>query len=99
MMSRNKALFICGSINQTTQMHQIARELPEVDAFFTPYYGDREVELMRALGALESTIGGNKLRGRCFEYLREHGLPIDDGGRRGDYDLVLHCSDLVWPSN
>ncbi|XXY51039.1 hypothetical protein WME91_07830 [Sorangium sp. So ce269] len=99
MMSRDKALFICGSINQTTQMHQIARELPEVDAFFTPYYGDREVELLRALGALEATIGGNKLRGRCFEYLREHGLQIDDGGRRGDYDLVLHCSDLVWPSN
>ncbi|WP_437301226.1 hypothetical protein [Sorangium sp. So ce426] len=99
MMSRSKALFICGSINQTTQMHQIARELPEVDAYFTPYYGDRDVELLRRLGALEGTIGGNKLRGRCLDYLREHGLPVDDGGRRGDYDLVLHCSDLVWPSN
>jgi hypothetical protein len=99
MMSRKRALFICGSINQTTQMHQIARELPEVDASFTPYYGDLDFEIMRRLGMLESTIGGNKLRGRCLSYLRDHGLPVDDGGRRGDYDLVLHCSDLVWPRN
>ncbi|AUX43724.1 hypothetical protein SOCE26_051780 [Sorangium cellulosum] len=98
-MSRSKALFICGSINQTTQMHQIARELPEVDASFSPYYGGREVELMRRLGALEATIGGDKLRGRCLEYLRDHGLSVDDGGARGGYDLVLLCSDLVWPDN
>jgi hypothetical protein len=98
-MSRKNVLFICGSINQTTQMHQIARELPEVDARFSPYYGDVGFEIARRLGALESTIGGDKLRGRCLQYLRDHGLPIDDGGRRRDYDLVLHCSDLVWPRN
>ena len=31
-----KILYLCGSLNQTTQMHQVARELPEVEAAFTP---------------------------------------------------------------
>ena len=30
---RKKILLICGSINQTTQMHQITDELPEYDRF------------------------------------------------------------------
>ena len=33
-----KILFICGSLNQTTQMHQIANELPEYRKVFSPYY-------------------------------------------------------------
>lgn len=97
-MSRKRALFICGSINQTTQMQQIARELPELDHAFSPYYGDAHVELLRVLGFLEGTIGGNRLRARCVQYLRDHGLPIDVNGRQGGYDLVFHCSDLVCPS-
>ncbi len=96
---RPSVLFICGSINQTTQMHQIASALPEVDATFTPYYGDRSVELLAEFGLLEGTIAGSKLRGRCLDYLRRHDLVIDAFGRRGGYDLVLTCSDVVIPSN
>ncbi|MFO0757337.1 MAG: hypothetical protein U0359_12650 [Byssovorax sp.] len=98
-MTRKKILFICGSINQTTQMHQIAAQLPEHEHFYSPYYGDLHVDFMRWLGGIEYTIGGRKLRARCAAYLHEHGLNIDDGGRLHDYDLVFHCSDLVWPSN
>lgn len=29
MPRRKRILFICGSLNQTTQMHQIARELAQ----------------------------------------------------------------------
>jgi hypothetical protein len=47
---RKRVLFICGSINQTTQMHQIASELPEYDHYFTPYYADRIWDLARKLG-------------------------------------------------
>lgn len=100
MMSRRKRiLFICGSINQTTQMIQIAGQLPEYEHAFTPYYGDADFHLLRRLGLLEYTIGGNKLRGRCLRYLEDHGLPVDLDNRREDYDLVFHCSDLVWPAN
>jgi hypothetical protein len=99
-MRRPKLLFICGSLNQTTQMHQIANELPEYEHVFTPYYGDAEFALARRLGLLEHTIGGRRLGARCESYLHDHGLPIDWGGRNAeDAALVFHCSDLVYPKN
>jgi hypothetical protein len=94
-----KILFICGSLNQTTQLHQVARELPEYEKRFTPYYGDRVVDAMRRLGLIEQTIGGNKRRGWCLDYLRSHGLQVDLHGREGDYDLVVGCTDMVVPKN
>ncbi|MEO7328111.1 MAG: hypothetical protein ABI193_06010 [Minicystis sp.] len=57
------------------------------------------MEIVHALGLAEHTIGDHKLRARCAAYLREHGLSIDDGGQQPDYDLVFHCSELIWPRN
>ena len=94
-----KILFICGSLNQTTQMHQIANELPEYRKVFSPYYGNRDFDFLRSVGALEYTIGGHKLGKRCLDYLRENDLPCELGGMLNDFDLALHCSDLVWPKN
>lgn len=98
-ISRPRVLFIVGSINQTTQLHQISQHLPEAEAWFSPYYGDRALQIGRHLGLLENTIGGNKLRNRAIGYLRARCLRLDDGGRRGPYDLVVTCSDVVIPSN
>ncbi len=97
-MPPKRILFICGSRNQTTQMHQISRELPEYEHAFTPYYGNRDFDFFKRAGALEATIGGNKLTARCREYLEAHGLPIDPGGKRG-FDLAFQCSDLIRPNN
>jgi hypothetical protein len=94
-----RLLFICGSMNQTTQMHAIARQLLDHDCWFTPFYTDAFLDLCRRLRLLEFTIGGNKLRRRCLDYLAANRLPIDVGGRRGGYDLVVTCSDLVIPRN
>lgn len=94
-----RALFICGSLNQTRQLHAVARELREVRAFFTPYYGDAPVELLRRLHLIELSIGGNKRRGWCFDYLRREGLDIDVNGKSGPYDLVVTCTDMVVPKN
>ena len=94
---RSRALLICGSLNQTTQMHSIARELDDFECFFTPFYGDRGLTALRRMGLLESTIMGNKLRKRCLDYLRDHGLPIDLEGATRSYDLVITCTDLVIP--
>jgi hypothetical protein len=94
-----RVLLVCGSLNQTTQMHQVARELPECATWFTPYYADGILEWLRRAGLLEFTILGQKLRRRCLDYLTGAGLPIDVGGQRGDYDLVLTCSDLTVPRN
>ncbi len=96
---RKRVLFICGSMNQTTQMHQIARHLPEYEQAFTPYYCDGIDEWCRRLGWLEFTIIGNKLASRCRTYLEAHRLPIDYQGRRGPYDLVLTCSDVYLQKN
>jgi hypothetical protein len=96
---RRKVLFVCGSLNQTTQMHQIARELTECDHGFTPYYCDGPLEWLRCMRLLEFTILGFKLRARCLDYLERNDLPIDFEGQAGGYDLVLTCSDLVVPGN
>jgi hypothetical protein len=100
--SKRRVLFICGSLNQTTQLHAVARELAAIlpiDASFTPFYGDRVVDGMRRAGLIEMTIGGDRRRGWCLDYLRDHGLAVDLHGARGGYDLVVSCTDLVVPRN
>jgi len=96
---RKKVLLICGSLNQTTQMHQIAQQLPEHDHAFTPYYGHGYIEALRRARCLEFTVLGYKLRRRCLDYLERHRLPIDLHGAAGGYDLVVTCSDLIVPRN
>jgi hypothetical protein len=96
---RPRALFVCGSLNQTTQLHAVARELRDFDVSFTPFYGDFWVTALRRLGWVEMTIGGNRRRGWCLQYLRDHKLAIDLDGVSGPYDLVVTCSDLTVPRN
>lgn len=94
-----RVLFICGSMNQTTQMHQIAALLPGCEQAFTPYYCEGVDEALRRVGLLEFTIIGDKLAGRCRSYLEAHALTIDYQGRNGPYDLVLTCSDVYIQRN
>jgi hypothetical protein len=96
---KQRILFICGSLNQTTQLHQIARHLPEYEHWYTPYYADGLLEIARRLRLLEFTILGYKLRKRCEDYLERHQLPVDMHGAADDYDLVVTCTDLVMPRN
>ena len=42
---------------------------------------------------------GDKLMRRCLAYLQQHDLPIDNGGKKHNYDLVATCSDLVVQKN
>lgn len=99
MSTRPRVLFICGSVNQTTQLHEVARQLPEFEASFSPYYCDGFLEGLRRAGVLGFTILGTPWRRDCVEYLERHRLPIDLNGARGPYDLVVTCSDLVVPKN
>lgn len=97
---RRRVLMICGSINQTTQMHAIARELPDFyDIRFSPYYGSFDSKIVRELRFLEGTIGGHKLRKVCLSYLEKHDLPVDLDGENAPYDLVFTCSDLLVPAH
>lgn len=94
-----RVLFICGSLNQTTMMHQIAQALPESEAWYTPYYGDFLHETLAHRGWLEFSVLGEKHRLRTLAYLQHYNLRIDHGGVAHDYDLVVTCSDLIVPKN
>lgn len=96
---KKKVLFICGSMNITTQMQQIAAELPEYEKYFTPFYADGFIKLLNKLKLVEFTIIGDKRAGECHRYLEAQGLAIDYGGTQYDYDLVVTCSDLVVQEN
>ncbi len=100
-MSKQKILYICGSLNQTTQMHKIAKELPEYDSYFTPYYagGHKVIKLAVRMAILDFTVLGGQAKSNTFNYIKENNLNLDYEGRQNHYDLVYTCSDLLIQKN
>lgn len=80
-------------------MHEIGRHLGHHDCFYTPYYCDGLLDWLRRNGLLEFTVLGGELRRRTDRYLQDCGLPLDERGRQGNYDLIVTCSDLVVQRN
>jgi hypothetical protein len=97
-MTKN-ILFICGSLNQTTMMHQISRRLNGYNAFFSPFYADGFLKLLSKLGLLDFTILGKQHRNSTERYLRKEGLAIDYGGGSQNYDLMVTGTDLIVQKN
>ena len=98
-MKKPKALFICGSPNQTSQMHKISKELPEYDSYFTPYYASGYLYFLTKTGILDFTIMGGEFKRKALNYFEENNLQIDIEGRNNIYDLVFTCQDLIIPKN
>lgn len=102
-MAKKKILFICGSLNQTTIMHQISQNLSnDYDCWFTPYYADDFVKLYAKLGLINYTIVGNgSFRRQTLAYFNTHNLRVDNRGEKfnNEYQLVFTCSDLIVPKN
>jgi len=99
-MMRRKALFICGSLNQTSMAHAVAGHLSaDFDCFFTPYYCDGWLKRLADMGWLDFTILGGQFRARTEAYLQAHHLPLDEGGRKHDYDLVVTTTDILIQRN
>jgi len=99
-MSRRKILFLIGSLNQTTQMHQIADALPEYDCFFSQIYSDDAmIKWLVKRGWLNHTIFGGVFKKQSDKYIAEHGLRNDYacGIYHNKYDLAVCCTDLVIP--
>jgi hypothetical protein len=99
MSTKPSILFICGSLNQTTMMHQIAMQIEDVDVYFTPYYADGLVHMLAKAGLLKASILGGRHHRETMQYLRRHQLRLDLDGKRATYDLVVTCSDLIIPKN
>lgn len=93
-------LFICGSLNQTTQMHAIARTLmKEHECYFTSYYADGIVDLFARMGWLNFTVLGGRHKRETEDYLRRNNLQVDTRGSANKHDLVVTCSDLLVQKN
>ena len=97
--TRRRVLFICGSLNQTTMMHEIGKHLGQHDCFYTPFYSDGVLRWLTRNGLLDFTVLGGELRRLTDHYLYQHQLPRDERGERGEYDLVVTGSDLVVQKN
>jgi hypothetical protein len=95
---KKNILFICGSLNQTMQMHAIAQEFPEYSCYFTPYYiGDFRDDVVKSL--FDCSILGGAYRRQTEAYLAAHSLSVDEKGMAHSYDLVFTCQDIIVPAN
>ncbi len=98
-MKKPKILFIGGSLNQTTMMHKISKELPECESYFTPYFASGVLSLLVKMRILEFTIMGGEFKRKTLEYIKKNNLKLDYKGKNDDYDLVITSQDLIIPDN
>jgi hypothetical protein len=96
---KKKILFIVGSMNQTSQMHQIADQLSDCDCWFSQFFTDYPIvnAIIRHTSFLDSTIFAGQFKANSEKYLLRNGLQIDYQAKKNKYDLVVYCSDLHIP--
>ena len=94
---RRKILFITGSMNQTTQMHEIAKQLPEYDCWFSQIFSDSPIinAAVKYTTIISGTVLSDQFRAKTEEYLKDHQLNIDYQAKKNKYDLVVYCSDMI----
>ncbi len=98
MFEKRKILFICGSLNQTSMLHQISQFFPEYDRFFTPYYfGDLREHLTKIF--FNNTILGGKYKKHTMEYLEKSQCAIDIYGLNNKYSFIFTCQDIIIQNN
>jgi hypothetical protein len=95
----NKILFITGSLNQTSQMHQIAQHLTQYDCWFSQFFTDSPFlnGLIKYTSLGNNTIFSGQFKENSERYLSANGLQIDYQAKKNKYDLVVYCSDLHVP--
>ncbi len=96
---RKKILFITGSINQTSQMHQISLQMPEYDCWFSQIFADSPIinMVIDYTPFLDRTVLAGQFKENSENYCLEHGLQVDYKAKKNRYDLVVYCSDLIIP--
>jgi len=99
-MEKDKILFICGTMNTTTMLHQIAKELEnEYDCYFTHMYADGLIGYLGKKDLLNFVPLSGKVKYNTIEYFKKNNLKIDFFGSTNDYSLVVTCTDLIIPNN
>lgn len=100
LFSKKKILFIIGSQNQASQMHQIASRLPAYDCFFSQLYSRHPIARIAARsGLLDTTVLGGEFKRNSDAYLQQHRLRNDYAASVYDnrYDMAVVCTDLLVP--
>src|SRR5579862_1595853 len=94
---RRKILFITGSMNQTSQMHQISKHLDNYDCWFSHIFPDSAFARagLKYTSLANGTVLADHFRIKSESYFRQHRLQVDYGGERNDYDLVVYCTDMI----
>jgi hypothetical protein len=94
---RRKILFITGSLNQTSQMHEISKHLLDYDCWFSQLFPDTAFlkAMVKLTPLADGTVLAPHFRVKSEHYLNQHGLKIDYEGNGNDYDLVVFCTDMV----
>jgi len=94
---RRKILFITGSVNQTSQMHQISKHLADYNCWFSQLFPDAPFlkAIMKYTRLGDGTVLADHFRTRSENYFQQHGLQIDYEGNKNKYDLVVCCTDMV----
>src|ERR1700758_5806078 len=96
-IQKKKILFVIGTPNQTTQMHQISKYLDEqFDCYFSQIFSNHSVfETVVKTGILNHTIFAGEIKQKADKYLAENNLKNDYQGKiyKNKYDLVVMCTD------
>jgi len=95
---RRKILFITGSINQTSQMHQISKHLEDdYDCWFSQLFPDTAFlkAIIKYTPFANGTVLAGQFKMRSENYLQQHDLRIDFDGNLHNYDLVVNCTDMI----
>ena len=96
---KKKILFITGSMNQTSQMHQISLQLPDFDCWFSQIFSDSAFVnyLIKHTRVLDGTILAGQFKVNSEKYLKQNNLQIDYRAQKNSYDLVVYCADMMVP--
>jgi len=95
---RKKILFIIGSPNQTSQMHQVASRLTDYDCYFSQLYTKHPfIRTVVRTGLLDTTILSGDFKRKGDAYLDRHQLRNDYARSvyRHDYEMAVLCTDLL----
>ncbi len=94
-----KVLFICGTMNTTTMMHEISKYLQDYDCYFTHMYADGLLDFLAKNEMLGFVPLSGATKENTINYFKNHNLKIDFYGKANTYDLVVTCTDLIIPNN